>query len=113
MTDEERENAEFRGRLMSHMETTASGITEIKEDARRQTKATDALRQEVTLGFGAVSDRITRVESAQQAHEDNHTAVYAQAEAAPSNGRKVAAIGGGGMGIGALIAEIVRALKGA
>lgn len=111
-SDEDTVNAEFRGELKQHMKTTASGIRDIKEDVRRQADATDSLRIEVTQGFGAVGERITRVEAAQEAHENNHEAVYAQAEAAPRNGHKAAAIGGGGIGLGAMIVEIFRHLKG-
>ena len=88
------------------MASTSVGITEIKEDARRQADATDSLRDEVTQGFGLVRERITKVETKQKAHEENHEIM-----GGPRRGRE-ALLGGSGLGLGVLVREIWMAVKG-
>lgn len=106
----ETEAAAFRGEMKAHMKNTASGIHDIRADARRQAEATAGLREEVTSGFSAVSDRVTRVEAAHEAHTAGHAA---PANGTPTrNGRRIAIFGTSGLGLGALFAEVVRAFRG-
>ena len=106
----ETDAAEFRGELKAHMENTASGIQDIRADARRQVEATDDLRKEVTSGFSAVSDRVTRVEAAHEAHTAGHAA---PANGTPTrNGRRFVFFGTGGVGLGAMVAELFRGFRG-
>jgi len=108
------ENAEFRGELRAHMANTSEGIDEIKTNARRQAESTDALRQEVTLGFGRVDKRIALIEQAREAHEAaSAVQIGACAERfdtlegkGGSRKRTVAAAAGGGVGITLLLREL-------
>lgn len=102
------ENAEFRGQMRAHMETTATGITEIKKDVRRQAEATDSLRVEMTAGFGQVGERIAKVESAQEAHEASHEA----SPPAPRGRGRDVAVGGSSAGLAVLLREVVAFFKG-
>ena len=120
MASEEVENAEFRGALRAHMENTSAGIDDIKKDARLQVTATDALRTEVTHGFGAMDTRIALVEQTQSTHEAQ--AHPPSAECATrfekiESGRGVnvkhtAAGAGGGAAMALALRELVTFLKG-
>lgn len=101
------ENAEFRGKLRAHMENTASGIKEIKEDAQRQTEATNELCKEVTLGFGKMDTRVSLVESAHQAQVERCDDRLETLEAGRGgNPKRTAAAAGGGAGISLILREI-------
>jgi len=114
------ENAEFRGELRAHMQSTSSGIKEIKEDARRQVTATDALRTEVTHGFGAMDTRIALVEHQQSTHEAQAHPPSAECDArfekiesgGGVNVKHTAVGAGGGAAMALAVRELVTFLKG-
>lgn len=119
-SEEDVENAEFRGELRAHMVSTSRGINEIKEDARRQVTATDALRDEVTHGFGAMDTRIALVEHTQSTHEAQAHPPAAKCEArfdkiesgGGINVKHTAAGAGGGAAMALAVRELVTFLKG-
>jgi hypothetical protein len=117
------ENAEFRGELRTHMRNTSAGIKEIKEDARRQTTATDSLRIEVIQGLGKLNTRVALVERAQSDHEAHALTQTAECETRlgkiESNGsggvnkKHTAAGAGAGATVALLLRELIVILKGA
>ena len=93
------------------MEHTSSGIDELKDTAQRQTKATDDLRQEVTLGFGSVNERVSLVE---QAHATAETQCVERLETLEAGGgankKHIAVASGTGFSISLVLRELWEAI---
>ena len=86
------EEAVFRERLSGHMESTEREMKAIRSDVRRQADSTETLRAVVADGFAEVSDRVTRVEAANDAQRqrcDDHVGTEPP-------GKGVTAVVGGG-----------------